>query len=97
MLDCVRSIVFFCLMYFREDSILNQQQLQGIIEYAPTSKEIKSFNGFLSRCTSNEERLQLIDSMCECEKFMTAMTNVNNAENKTRALLFRVEFDSAVG
>jgi len=79
-----------------EDSSLTQQQLQGIIEYLPSSKEINSFNEYLSRCVSNEERLQLIDSMCECEKFMAAMMNVKDAEKKIRALLFRMEFDNAV-
>ena len=80
----------------RKDSNLTDTQFQGIIEYLPTTKEIKALNEYLSDCTTDEERRRLINEMCECEKFMIVMMNVQEAEKKIRALIFRMEFDNAI-
>jgi len=78
-----------------ENSNLTQQQLQSILEYLPTSNEIKLLNDYVKGSVSDEERTQRIDLMCECEKFMIAMIDVSDAEKKIRALLFRLQFDNA--
>ena len=80
---------------YRENSNLTQQQLQSILEYLPTSNEIKLLNDYVKGSVSDEERTQRIDLMCECEKFMIAMIDVSDAEKKIRALLFRLQFDNA--
>ena len=62
----------------------------------PTPKEIKSLIEYVGGCKTDEERAKLTNAMCECEKFMVAMMNVEDAEKKIRALIFRMEFDNAI-
>lgn len=72
----------------RNDSILSSQQLIGIMDYVPTIEESK----FLGKYLEKDD----FDSLCECEKFMTAMRKVKNAKKKMKAMLTRQCFSPAV-
>ena len=58
------------------------------MDYVPTIEESKSLGKYLE--TDD------FDSLCECEKFMTAMQKVTNAKKKMEAMLARQCFSTTV-
>jgi hypothetical protein len=80
--------VFITLICFHsEEAVLTPQQLQSLAEYLPTVEEANALKQYAA--AHGKDR---IADMCECEKFMIAMLNVRQAENKIRCLLFKQQF-----
>ena len=81
-------------IFFRDDTILDEQQLQGIIEYIPTKEEKQLLRKYMT--SSDKNSADAFDELCECEKFMVAMMTVKHSKQKMRALLFRLQFHQCI-
>jgi len=77
-----------------DDTILDEQQLQGIIEYIPTKEEKQLLRKYMT--SSDKNSADAFDELCECEKFMLAMMTVKHSKQKMRALLFRLQFHQCI-
>ena len=84
---------FMKCCYARDETIMTSHQMQSLIEYLPSSEEKHALNHFLKSNTV-EERDKKMATLCECEKFMVAMSHVKDLERKIRCLVFRLSFDS---
>ena len=59
------------------------------MDYMPTDKERKLLMDYMNN--SKESKTECIERLCECEKFMVAMMEVEHLELKICALLFKLE------
>uniref|UniRef100_A0A7S4W5J3 FH2 domain-containing protein n=1 Tax=Ditylum brightwellii TaxID=49249 RepID=A0A7S4W5J3_9STRA len=77
-----------------DGSVLSAEQLQGIIEYIPTSEERKKLREYMSE--PGKDSTKKFEDLCEIEKFMVAMMTVKYPKQKMRALLFKLQFASGI-
>lgn len=75
-------------MIDRDVSNLNAQQLLGIMEFLPSAIECRSLQEYVKE--------KSIDILCECEKFMLSMSQVSDAQKKTKTMLFMLQFPGAI-
>jgi hypothetical protein len=59
---------------------MNPDQMTGILPYIPTSDEKRDLLAFLETSSAPPKT--------QCEKFMVAMLDVNDAERKLEAMIF---------
>lgn len=76
-------------MYSDQDA-MTTEQIRGIIRFVPTLEEKRALTSYIQKPASS------ISSLCECEKFMIAMLNVDHAKRKLQALLFMQGFPASL-
>jgi hypothetical protein len=70
-------------------------QLKSLKEFLPSPDEKIGLRLYLERASSSDElKKSSWDSLCECEKYMVAMMEIDNALDKFDCLLFESTFDS---
>ena len=76
------------------DSALNAEQIEQMIEYLPSKEERKALESYMLE--GGQDAAEKFEGLCECEKFMVSMMTVKHAKRKVRALLFKLQFESCV-
>jgi len=76
-----------------DETALSAEQVQGLMEYIPTSKEKESLLSYLESSSSKHSGLK---GLCECEKFMMSLMNVSHPLKKMKAMLFMIQCKSLV-
>lgn len=76
-----------------DETAMSAEQMQGILEYIPTSAERKALRKYM---TSSRDAASKFASLCECEKFMVAMMTVKHSKAKIKALLFKSQFHACL-
>ena len=69
---------------------MTQEQVNGILRFIPTSDEKRSLHHYLVDGHGS------LASLCECEKFMVAVSKVKHAKRKLNAILFMQNFASSL-
>jgi hypothetical protein len=74
---------------------LDGTQLQSLKENLPTADERKGLLEYMNRCgESEEEKRAAYVQLSECEKYMLAMIEVENAAKKFDCMHYRVQFQT---
>ncbi|KAL3810986.1 hypothetical protein ACHAXA_006538, partial [Cyclostephanos tholiformis] len=79
-----------------DETAMQANQAQGIIEYMPTQNERKSLREYMKNSNKGNAVATSFDRLCECEKFMVAMMTVKQSKRKIRALLFKLQFRGCI-
>ena len=72
---------------------MTSHQMQSLIEYLPTKEEKSLLKSYLKNSTENDFELKR-NSLCECEKFMLAMSDIDDPAKKINTLVFMSSFSS---
>ena len=80
----------------RDETAMQANQAQGIIEYMPTLAERKSLRDYMKTSNKGDTPSKIFERLCECEKFMVAMMTVKQSKRKIRALLFKLQFRGCI-
>jgi hypothetical protein len=74
---------------------LDATQLRALKENLPTADERNGLLDYMKRCgESEEEKRAAYVQLSECEKYMLAMMEVEDAAKKFDCMLYRVQFKS---
>jgi len=76
-----------------DETAMSAEQMQGILEYIPTSAERKALRKYM---TSSRDAASKFASLCECEKFMVAMMTVKHSKAKIKSLIFKSQFHACL-
>ena len=70
------------------------EQIESIQEYIPTKEEREQLRAYMN--SVGKDSTELKNALCECEKFMVAMAEVEHCKEKARALLFKFQFQQRI-
>ena len=73
-----------------DDSAVDAEQAEGILEYLPTKEERKSLKKYMTK--GKGDAVTRFEALCECEKFMVAMMTVAHSKRKIKSLIFKSQF-----
>jgi hypothetical protein len=69
-----------------KEGVLTPEQLQNLRECLPDRDETRSLQDYMKKHNNS------YDELCECEKFMCTMLEVNNASDKIASLILKSNF-----
>lgn len=81
----------------RDIGKIDATQLKALKEFLPTSDEKTALRAFMNGVGSSEEaRRSAYAELSECEKYMLAIVDVDDAAQKIDCMLFRVQFRARI-
>lgn len=72
-------------------------QLKALNEFLPNDDEAAGLKAYVANANKNEtKKVEMMNGLCPCEKYMVAMMGVPNAADKFNCMLFQIQFRSRI-
>lgn len=85
------------VLLFRDSGKFDSTQLSALKEFLPTQDERKALQEYMKKGDSSPQaKEEALSALSECEKYMVAMKEVDNAASKFDCMLFRVQFKGRI-
>lgn len=92
-MSTLNSFVLSC----RDSGKFDSTQLSALKEFLPTDDERKALEDYMKKGETSEQAMtEALAGLSECEKYMVAMMEVDNAASKFDCMLFRVQFKDRI-